>query len=164
MPSNFVIQENVNMKILGLALVLVSLSLYAIAGNNDKTSIERAVKDYIESQHKVLPDMMARGLDPAFAKRTYWLSKEGKEFILESSYDDMVNLAGFYNENGDKFPNAPRIDIEIFDIDNRAASVKLTADDWIDYMHLYKNEEGQWKILNVLWQFNEISAHSSKKG
>lgn len=74
----------------------------------------------------------------------------------------MVNLAGFYNENGDKFPNAPRIDIEIFDIDKRAASVKLTADDWIDYMHLYKNEEGQWKILNVLWQFYEISAHSSK--
>ena len=152
------------MKILGLALVLVSLSLYAIAGNNDKTSIERAVKDYIESQHKVLPDMMARGLDPALPKRTYWLSKEGKEFILESSYEDMVNLAGFYNENGDKFPSTPRIDIEIFDIDKRVASVKLSADDWIDYMHLYKNEEGQWKILNVLWQFNEISAHSSKKG
>ena len=115
------------MKVVGMVLALVSLSLYAIAGNDDNAAIERAVKDYIESQHKVLPDMMARGLDPALAKRTYWLSKEGKEFILESSYDDMVNLAGFYNENGDKFPNAPRIDIEIFDIDKRAASVKLTA-------------------------------------
>jgi hypothetical protein len=75
----------------------------------------------------------------------------------------MVKLASFYNEKGDKFPEKPRIDIDVYDIDKRVASVKLTADDWIDYMHLYKNDKGQWKVINVLWQFNDINAHTSKR-
>lgn len=149
------------MRLFGLTLFIVSLSLYVFAGNEEKPAIERAVKDYIQSQHKVLPDMMARGVDESLAKRTYWKSSEGKEFILESTFEDMVSLAASYNKDGDKFPSSPRIDIDVYDIDKRVASVKLTADDWIDYMHLYKNEDGQWKVINVLWQFNDISAHTS---
>lgn len=149
------------MKRYGFIIVIIALSFYAVASNKEKPAIERAVKDYIESQHNVLPEMMARGIDESLAKRTYWRSSEGNEFIMESSYDDMVSLAGFYNKDGNKFPAAPKIEIEIYDIDKRVASVKLTADDWIDYMHLYKNEQGQWKVLNVLWQFNDISAHAS---
>tara|TARA_Y100000034_G_C6857479_1_gene389894 strand:+ start:924 stop:1382 length:459 start_codon:yes stop_codon:yes gene_type:complete len=151
------------MKLLGWILFFVSLSFYTFAGNKEKPAIERAVKDYIQSQHKALPDMMARGVDKSLAKRTYWKSAKGKEFILESTFDDMVSLAASYNKNGDKFPTSPKIDIEIYDIDKRVASVKLTADDWIDYMHLYKNENGQWKVINVLWQFNNVSAHPSNE-
>lgn len=39
----------------------------------------------------------------------------------------------------------------------RAASIKLIADEWIDYMHLVKLN-GSWKIINVLWQYNHVSA------
>lgn len=153
------------MKIYGLvfASVLISLSFYTPASAGDKAAVERAVTDYIQSQHDVLPQMMARGIDESLAKRTYWESAEGEEVVLETSYDDMVKLAGFYNEKGDKFPEKPKIDIDVYDIDKRVASVKLTADDWIDYMHLYKNNQGQWKVINVLWQFNDINAHTSKR-
>lgn len=48
-------------------------------------------------------------------------------------------------------------------MDQRAASVKLTADEWIDYMHLYKNDRNEWKILNVLWQYHDVNRHVSKK-
>ena len=150
------------MRLFGLVLFIVTLSFCALADNQEKSAIERAVKDYIQSQHEVLPDMMARGIDKSLAKRTYWKTSDGKEVILESSYEDMVNLAGFYNKNGNKFPNSPKIDIDIYDIDKRVASVKLTADDWIDYMHLYKNVQGQWKILNVLWQYKDTSKHKQK--
>ncbi|GGF69543.1 nuclear transport factor 2 family protein [Alteromonas lipolytica] len=149
------------MKLVGVLLFCSALSLHALARDNDKPAIERAVKDYIESQHKVLPDMMARGIDKSLAKRTYWRSSNGNEFILESSYEDMVDLAARYNINGDKFPESPKMNIEIYDIDKRVASVKLTTDDWIDFMHLYKNEEGNWKVINVLWQFNDTTNHVS---
>lgn len=149
------------MRLFGLVLFIVTLSFYSLAGNQEKPAIERAVKDYIQSQHEVLPNMMARGIDKSLAKRTYWKASNGKEFILESSYEDMVNLAAAYNKKGDKFPNSPKIDIDIYDIDQRVASVKLTADDWIDYMHLYKNDDGNWKVINVLWQFNDIRNHAS---
>jgi hypothetical protein len=153
------------MKRIGFVFVsaLISLSFYTVASSGEKAAVERAVTDYIQSQHDVLPGMMARGIDESLAKRTYWQSAEGEEILLETSYDDMVKLASFYNEKGDKFPEKPRIDIDVYDIDKRVASVKLTADDWIDYMHLYKNDKGQWKVINVLWQFNDINAHTSKR-
>ncbi|MFD2167607.1 nuclear transport factor 2 family protein [Thalassotalea euphylliae] len=147
--------------IIGL-LVLTHFTVLANDSSNSQQAIERAVLDYIESQQHVKPQLMARGLDDKLAKRTYWLDKEGNEFIMETSRDFMVELAGNYNVKGDKFPKEPRIEIQILDIDQRVASVKLTVDDWIDYMHLYQNQSGQWKIINVLWQYHDTKLQQSK--
>jgi hypothetical protein len=156
-------------RILVLTLsVLFSCSLIANTPSEsdnyfEKTPVERAVLDYIESQINVAPDLMKRGLDEKLAKRTYWKSADGSEFIMETDFDAMVWVAENYNKEGDKFSTSPKISIKVLDIDNRVASVKLTVDDWIDYMHLYKNEHGEWKIINVLWQYHDTKLHSSKK-
>lgn len=70
----------------------------------------------------------------------------------------MILLAETYNENGDRFPEVPKKDVIILDASDKTASVKLIADDWIDYMHIIKLN-GQWKIVNVLWQFHDSSKH-----
>ncbi|WHI47014.1 nuclear transport factor 2 family protein [Microbulbifer sp. VAAF005] len=150
-----------------LRIILFTLStLLANAVNadssNDKKNIERAVLDYIESQHQVKPDLMSRGLDKKLAKRTYWKAKDGSEFIMETDYETMLWVAENYNKDGNKFPPTPRLDIDILDIDSRAASVKLSVDEWIDYMHLYKNDKDEWKIINVLWQYHDKKRHISK--
>lgn len=119
-------------KLILVAILLnFSVSLYA----NDKSAIERAVLDYIQSQHLVKPELMERGTDKKLVKRTYWHKVDGTEFVMEADHDAMVGLAARYNRNGDKFPEQPYVDIKIFDVDQRVASVKLTVDDWIDYMH-----------------------------
>ena len=153
------------MKLLTVLIGLISITFTStlLANDTDKKAIERAVRDYIESQHLVKPEMMERALDPKLAKRTYWQNNQGEEFIMETSYDFMVKIAQTYNKNGDRFPANPRVEINILDIDKRAASVKLTADDWIDYMHLYKNADGQWKTINVLWQYHDIKKHGKHK-
>lgn len=147
-------------------ITLVILTFFAFTAmakkSDDHKKIERAVLDYIESQHRVKPELMKRGLDKKLAKRTFWKSKNNSEFILETDYETMIRVAKTYNKDGNKFPESPRVEIDIFDIDNRVASVKLTADDWIDYMHLYKNENNQWKVLNVLWQYHDEKRHKSK--
>ena len=127
----------------------------------DNKKIERAVLDYIESQHKAQPAMMARGLDKKLAKRTYWQGKDGIEFVMETDFDTMLYVAENYNKAGDKFAKNARVIVKILDVDNRVASVKLTVDDWIDYMHLYQNAEGEWKIINVLWQYHDERKHVS---
>ncbi|MFV8344798.1 nuclear transport factor 2 family protein [Flavobacterium sp. ZB4P13] len=33
-------------------------------------------------------------------------------------------------------------------------------DEWIDYMHIVKTN-GEWKIINILWQNNNFSAHQN---
>jgi hypothetical protein len=136
----------------------------AVSANTDidNQNVKRAVLDYIESQHKVEPELMKRGLDKKLAKRTYWESKDGSEILMETDFDTMVWVAENYNKDGNKFPSSPKVDVNILDIDNRVASVKLTVTDWIDYMHLYKNKNNEWKIINVLWQYNDTKKHSSK--
>ncbi|NHZ38896.1 nuclear transport factor 2 family protein [Massilia aquatica] len=129
----------------------------------DTQMIERAVRDYIESQHKADPARMERGLDPKLAKRTYWQAADGSEFIMHTDYETMVKVARTFNKDGSKFPAQPRVDIKILDVDQRVATVKLSADEWIDYMHLYKNQRSEWKIVNVLWQYHDTARQVNKK-
>lgn len=145
-----------------LVLTLSILFSCAVMADTDSQNVKRAVLDYIEAQHNVEPDLMKRGLDKKLAKRTYWKSKDGSEIIMETDFETMVWVAENYNKDGNKFPSSPKVDINILDIDKRVASVKLTADDWIDYMHLYKTENNEWKIINVLWQYHDTEKHSSK--
>jgi len=133
------------------------------ADTADDQLIERAVRDYIESQHKTDPARMERSLDPQLAKRTYWRAADGSEFIMNTDFDTMVKVAKNYNRDGTKFPAMPRVDIKILDVDQRVATVKLTADEWVDYIHLYKNQRSEWKIVNVLWQYHDTARQVSKK-
>ena len=43
--------------------------------------------------------------------------------------------------------------LTILDIFENAASVKVIARDWIDYLHVGKYN-GEWRIVNVLWELN----------
>lgn len=147
-----------------MVVLFAALPLLARAAEaTDQQLIENAVRDYIESQHKVDPERMARSLDPQLAKRTYWQKADGSEFVMNTDFDTMVKVARSYNKDGTKFPSQPRVDIKILDIDQRVATVKLSADEWIDYMHLYKNQGGEWKIVNVLWQYHDTARQVSRK-
>jgi hypothetical protein len=42
-------------------------------------------------------------------------------------------------------------DVTILDVFENAASVKVVAADWIDYLHVAKSN-GKWVIVNVLWE------------
>jgi len=153
-------------------LILLVISACSSFATTKTTSVEgeqaeikavvQAARDYIESQHKSDKDQMARALHPKLAKRTFWQAQDGSEFVMETSRKTMLNVAQNYNRNGDKFPESPRIDIEVLAIDQRIASVKLSADDWVDYMHLIKNTQGQWQIINVLWQYHDTNKHGAK--
>ena len=126
----------------------------------DMAKIRRAVLDYLESQQQVKPEMMDRALHEKFAKRTFW-NRGGEDFILESNKEGMVHLSGVYNKNGDRFPKNPRKDVEILDVEGRTASVKVYADEFIDYLHIVKLGD-EWKIINALWQYNDMSRHIRK--
>ena len=46
-----------------------------------------------------------------------------------------------------------RKDVRILDIYQNAASAKIDASDWVDYLHLAK-WNGRWVIVNVLWELH----------
>ncbi len=142
--------------IIGFLLIICSMN-----GQTSKDSLEikQAALDYIESQHNVKPEQFERSAHPRMVKRTFWTNKATqKEYLRETFTDAMVLLAETYNQNGDRFPANPKKEVIILDVFDKTASVKLIADDWIDYMHIVKLN-GKWQIVNVLWQFNDSSVH-----
>lgn len=125
----------------------------------DSLEIRQAALDYIESQHKPNPNQMDSALHPRMVKRTFWKDKgTGKDYVRETTTESMILLAESYNKNGDKFPLLPKKEVLLLDVSERTASVKLVADEWIDYMHIVKLN-GRWKIINVLWQYKDIKQH-----
>ncbi|UOY06826.1 nuclear transport factor 2 family protein [Muricauda sp. SCSIO 64092] len=125
----------------------------------DTLDIKQVALDYIESQHLVKPERFERAAHPRMVKRTFWTDKKtGKEYLRETFTDAMVLLAETYNQDGDGFPKNPKKEVVILDIYDKTASVKLIADEWIDYMHIVKLN-GKWQLVNVLWQFNDSESH-----
>ena len=144
----------------------ISVFLFVLGGHtlfgqtqSDSLAIKQVALDYIESQHNVNPAQFARSAHPRMVKRTFWTDKKtGKEYLRETFTDAMVLLAETYNQKGDQFPENPKKEVIILDIFDKTASVKLVADDWIDYMHIVKLN-GTWQLINVLWQFNDSKDH-----
>nr|WP_294903265.1 nuclear transport factor 2 family protein [uncultured Lacibacter sp.] len=143
-----------------LILFCTAISICSMAQTKeDSAAITRAALDYIESQHKPNAAQMERALHPRLVKRTFWKDKAtGKDYLYEYFAENMIILAERYNVKGDKFPANPRKEVKLLDVSDRTASIKLIADDWIDYMHLAKLN-GTWKIVSVLWQFNDQTKH-----
>ncbi|MEM6698746.1 MAG: hypothetical protein AAF599_10145, partial [Bacteroidota bacterium] len=85
---------------------------------------------------------------PRMVKRTFWTNeKTQKEYLGETFRDAMILLAETYNENGDKFPENPKKEVVILDIYDKTASVKLIADEWIDYMQYHNFFFGVFRKL-----------------
>lgn len=149
---------NINLPLLSLVFLLTGNTVFGQT-KQDSLQIRQAALDYIESQHKPNPLQMERALHPRMVKRTFWKDKAtGKDYVRETTTESMILLAESYNKNGDKFPSSPKKEVIFLDVSERTASVKLVADEWIDYMHVIKLNE-TWKIVNVLWQFNDIKQH-----
>ena len=145
-----------------LLVIIITLLTFTTADAQtpkDSLSIKQVALDYIESQHNLKPEQFKRAAHPRMVKRTFWTDKNTqKEYLRETFRDAMVLLAVTYNRDDDKFPKNPKKEVIILDIFNKVASVKLIADDWIDYMHIVKLN-GKWQIVNVLWQFNDANKH-----
>ncbi|QIL41941.1 nuclear transport factor 2 family protein [Pedobacter sp. HDW13] len=142
-----------------LSILLLGTTASFAQTKQDSLDIKRAALDYIESQHKPNPKQMEQALHPRLVKRTFWKDKAtGKDYVRETSAESMVLLAESYNKKSDKFPVNPKKDLKFLDVSDRTASVKLLADEWIDYMHLVKLNDS-WKIINVLWQYNDSAQH-----
>ena len=142
-----------------IVFYFINANKAAAQSQQDTIAIRQVALDYIESQHHMKPEQFERAAHPRMVKRTFWVNqKTQKEYLGETFRDAMILLAETYNQDGDKFPKNPKKEVVILDIFDKTASVKLIADDWIDYMHIVKLN-GRWQLVNVLWQFNDSTKH-----
>ncbi|MFY9241419.1 MAG: nuclear transport factor 2 family protein [Polaribacter sp.] len=119
----------------------------------DTEKVQAAILDYVEALYLVDSTRIDKSVDLKLRKVGYYFNPDTKEYIdnLEMTHNQLSNLAASWNsefEQGNQ--NSPK-EIEIFDVNSKTASAKLTVEWGIDLFHLAK-VNNQWKIVNVMWQ------------
>src|SRR5215210_8864808 len=117
----------------------------------DAAAIKQTALDYIEGWYEGNAERMERALHPELAKRIVRTdSKSGRSGLGQQSA--MTLVQGTRNGGGKTTPKEKQQkDVTILDAFENAASVKVVASDWIDYLHVAK-WNGRWVIVNVLWE------------
>jgi hypothetical protein len=132
-----------------LASALTVTPLHAQT-RDDSLGIRKAAADYIEGWYAGDADRMARALHPELVKRILLRDRAGNAWIGDMGATDLIRRTRI--GGGTDTPNAERgTDVRILDIFQDAASARIDAGGWIDYLHLVR-WRGQWVILNVLWE------------
>ncbi len=119
----------------------------------DVAAIRRTALDYIEGWYEGNAERMARALHPELAKRIVRTDRAtGASRLSHMGADDLTQHT---RAGGGKDTPAQRQlkEVTVFDVSGGAATAKIVASDWIDYLHLAKFD-GRWVIVNVLWELN----------
>lgn len=135
-----------------LLVVLVTVPFVRAAHHHkaDAEAVRAAVLDYVEGVYEVAPERIERSVHPKLAKLGWGRDQKGNYNEYPMTQPQLVELARTYNKDGSIPDDAPKT-IEIYEVLDKTASIKLTAEWGIDYMHLAKID-GRWLIMNVLWQ------------
>lgn len=149
--------KNIMVFVLGLMVTLVALVIAQEKPNApqvtqaDSEAVRQTALDYIEGFYEGNAERMERALHPDLAKRIVQTNPaNGRSALGQQSAMTLVQ----YTRMRAKTPTPKeqqQKDITILDVFENAASVKVVASDWIDYLHVGKFN-GRWVIINVLWE------------
>jgi hypothetical protein len=118
----------------------------------DSAGIRQAALDYIEGYYEGDGERMERAVHPELAKRIVRTNEQGHSQLGQMSA--MTLIAGTRAGGGRDIPVAERrADVRILDIYENAASARIDASGWVDYLHLAR-WNGRWVIVNVLWELH----------
>lgn len=138
-----------NRLLVALALLAAAPAHLAAQAPADSAAIRAAALDYIEGWYGGDAAWMERALHPELAKRIV-RGGEGGSTLGHMGMDELVE--GTRRGGGNRTPaEHRRADVRILDVYGNAASVRVDAATWVDYLHLGR-VDGQWKIINVLWE------------
>lgn len=120
----------------------------------DREAVRLAVLDYVEGIYLAQPDRIRKSVSPDLAKLGMSRSARdttGQYRSVGMTFNQLIDIANTYAKNTTVPANAPK-KIDVYDVLDRTASVKLTAVWGTDYMLLARRDDGRWMITHVLWQ------------
>ncbi|HYX28888.1 MAG TPA: nuclear transport factor 2 family protein [Pyrinomonadaceae bacterium] len=150
-------------------IVATGLIAFLMAGgrgqdpSGDESAIKKTALDYIEAWYEGDAARMESALHPELAKRM--ISTDPKTGHSQFNHMGAMQLVqNTRRGGGNKTPREQQTkEITILDRYNNAAVVKIVASGWIDYLEEAKFN-GQWKIINVLWELKPKPATTPENG
>jgi hypothetical protein len=129
------------------------------ASKKDTLEIRNKSLGYLIALQQLKPDLMNEVMNDSLNKATIGYDRESKkEYARATTKTEMMTFANNWNKANNQFPPKPNNEIEILDIYNRIATVKIISDNWVDYLHLIKLD-GEWSIINILWQHKDVNRY-----
>jgi hypothetical protein len=134
-----------------LVALLLAGTIFGSDIASDRTGVHNAAKDYVDALYEAKPDLIARSVHPQLAKRGFYLNDKSAFQESTMTFDQLHKLAARWNEGGKRdLSKSPR-EVVVGEVMDQIATAKVVADWGIDYMQLAKYD-GQWKIVNIVWQ------------
>ena len=139
-----------NVCLLVASLTLTPLCVLSSQSRSDSAAIRQTALDYIQGWYTGDAARMERAVHPELAKRIVQTDSLGRIRIDQQSA--MTLVVGTRMGYGKSTPQPDRHDdVRILDIYRNAASARVNASYWVDYLQLAK-WHGRWVIVNVLWE------------
>jgi len=122
---------------------------------SDRAAIFRACTDYVESWLDGDAERMASCLHPALAKRAAIDPDTGSTELNEAPFEHMTTTS----VAGGPKPYGREIDIDILDMVDGIATVRVLSEPWIDLVHLARFGD-RWLIVNALYEARPQADHA----
>lgn len=144
-------------------LVLVLFHSALVAQNagtpslQDTLAIKETALNYIEGFYQSDGNRMRKAIHPELAKRVIVRDDAGNVMLQNMGSSQLIYNTKRNKNSNILNPDQPfRAVITIFDIFGKVATVKVVTNKYkfIDYLHLGRID-GEWRIINVLWEFTE---------
>lgn len=118
--------------------------------HEDRMGVERAAMDYLEGFYEGSEEKIRRGVHPDVLKFGFSRRDDGYERV-PMSFQGMIDFANNVRDT-ERFPaaDAPKR-VELLDVLDQTAVAKVYAWWGSDYLSMAKYD-GEWKIVQVLWQ------------
>lgn len=136
--------------LIAILVAAVSVSAQTSESDAERAAIKATALDYIEGWYEGDSARMERALHPDLAKRIVRTNERSQSRLDQMSAMSLVQATrtGY----GKQTPKEKQEkEVTILDVFGNAASVKIVANDWVDYLHIAKFN-GRWVIINVLWE------------
>jgi hypothetical protein len=125
----------------------------------DSTAIRQVALDYIEGWYTGDAERMSEAVHSTLVKRIFATHPKTGAQVFKNQ-DSTALVTATEKGYGTKIPEPKRMaDVTLLDVFEGAASVKIVAAQWVDYLHLAK-EDGDWQIVNVLWEMKPTPGKS----
>src|SRR5688500_20087400 len=117
----------------------------------DSAGLRAAALDYIEGWYAGNAERMERALHPELAKRIVNTDpRNGRNSLGQMGALTLINSTK--RGGGKETPvEQQRRDVRILDIFGNAASVRVDASTWVEYLEVATGD-GRWVIVNMRWE------------
>ncbi|MCF2874678.1 MULTISPECIES: nuclear transport factor 2 family protein [unclassified Tenacibaculum] len=136
-----------------LIILFITIQLTAQEKEQAIKDVKQAAYNYIDTFYKADTTLAYKSVHKDLRKVGWWFDKKKGKFSNKSEmpFHKLIALAKKWNAKGNRANENSIRKINVLEVSDKIAVVKVTAVWGIDYLNMVKTKDG-WKSINIIWQ------------